>query len=163
MKLRLITCSMVAMAAAVIGQAQTPVPAQLPAPARPGAALQLRAKRAAAIRGQVAKNLNLSPTQKDQMKTIRQQTKLSVQPVQDQLRQNRVALTVAVKAGNAAQIQNLSKTQGELRGQALTIRSQATAQLYAGLTNDQRTKLDAMQARIQARLAQRQATGAPAR
>jgi len=146
MKLRLIVFLVVSGAA--ISLAQTPAVVTPP---------QTRAARMAAIKGRVAKALGLSTAQKQQIKTIRQQAKLTAEPVVGKLKQNRAALTTAIKAGDAAQIQALSKTQGELLGQSLSIRSQARAQIYAGLTNDQRTKLDAIQARIQAKLTQRKA------
>ena len=109
------------------------------------AAVFVQAK-AAGPSGHMAKELGLSVTQKAQMKTIRQQARQTAQPVVDRLKRNRQALSAAVKTGDTAQIQTLSKTQGELRGQALTIRSQARAQIYAGLTNDQRQKMDAIRA-----------------
>lgn len=154
MTLRLIVFPVVMAVAATLMQAQ--------APAGPGAGVtgrqQLRARRLAAIRGRnTAKALGLTPAQKAQVQTIRRQARLTAQPTMDKLQQNRQALTAAVKTGDAAQIQALSKTQGELHGQVLAIRSQAQAQMYAGLTNDQRQKLDERQTRIQQRLAQRQA------
>jgi Spy/CpxP family protein refolding chaperone len=152
MKLRLIT--MTAMAALAVGLVQ----AQAPAVGGNTTRQQLRAQRALALRGRVtAKGLTLSDAQKQQVKTIRQQAQQTAEPVREQLQQNRAALTAAVKAGNAAQIQALSQTQGELAGKALAIRSQAQAQIYAGLTNEQRQKLDAAQARMQQRIAKRQA------
>ncbi len=99
--------------------------------------------------GQLAKELGLSKTQKVQLKTIRQQARQTVQPVVERLKQNRQALSAAVKAGDSAQIASLSKTQGELKGQALTIRSEAKAQIYADLTPDQRQKMDEIQSRKQ--------------
>ena len=156
MKIRLIAFLTATVLAAGLAQAQAPAAAG-PTAAGPAARQQLRAKRAAMLRGRASKALNLSDTQKQQAKTIREQARQTAQPVRDQLQQNRQALTAAVKTGNAAQIQALSKTQGDLMGQAMAIRSQAQAQVYAGLTNDQRQKMDAIQARIQQRIAQRQA------
>ena len=109
--------------------------------ARPGAALRLRVLRA----------LNLSDAQKAQFKTIRQQTKQSVQPVRDQLKANRQAMAVAVKANDATQIQQLAATQGSLQGQVLAIRMQAQAKMYNSLTPDQRAKLDQIRQKIQER------------
>jgi len=109
------------------------------------AAVFVQAKAVNAHNG-LARELGLSKTQKTEMKAIRQAARQKAWPVVDQLKQNRQALSAAVKAGDASQIQTLSKTQGELRGQALAIRSQARAQIYAGLTADQRQKMDAIQA-----------------
>jgi Spy/CpxP family protein refolding chaperone len=85
------------------------------------------------------------------MKTIREQVRQKVMPLAAQLKQNHQALAAAVKTGDTSQIQALSKTQGDLRGQALTIRSEAMAQVYAELTPDQRQKLDAIRQRLQQR------------
>ncbi len=154
MKLRLIVFLTASTAATMLVQAQTPTaPPQTQAKALP----QARAKRLAALKGKVAKALGLSPAQRQQDKTIREQAKLTIKPVREQLQQNRQALAAAVKTGDAKQIQTLSQTRGQLMGQALAIRSQAQAQVYAGLTNDQRTKLDAIQTRVQAKLAERRA------
>lgn len=149
MQLRLIAFFAVAAVAAALIQAQAP------APAGAVAIQQVRAKRTGALRGRIARALNLSASQKQQVKTIRAQARQTAQPVAEQLRQTRQALIAAVTAGDAAQIQALSKTQGDLMGQALTIRSQAQAQIYASLTDDQRQKLDAIQARVQQKIARR--------
>jgi len=95
--------------------------------------------------GQLARELGLSKAQKAQMKTIRQQARQTVQPIVERLKQNRQALATAVKAGDSGQIAALSKTQGELRGQTLTVRSQAKSQIYADLTDAQRQKMDEIQ------------------
>jgi Spy/CpxP family protein refolding chaperone len=157
MKRRLITTLVLTAAMSLILKAQSPGAAGA-SPASPAAAANpARTQRLAAIRGRIAKALGLTTAQKEQIKTIRQQAKLTAQPVTTQLEQNQQALTAAIKAGDAAQVQALSKTQGELRGQVLAIRSQARMQIYAGLTNEQRTKLDAIEARLQTRIAAKRA------
>src|SRR6185312_9294564 len=75
-----------------------------------------------------ARALNLTDAQKSQMKSIREQTRSTVKPVAVQLHQNRQALKAAIKANDTTQIQALSKTQGELRGQIAAIRNQSRAQ-----------------------------------
>ena len=119
------------------------------------AALATLAQAKPARQARAARELGLSPAQKSEMKAIRQQGRTQVQPVADQLRQNREALRAAVKANDAGQIQALSKTQGELRGQALALRSQTRAKVYAGLTPEQRGKLDARKSRVARRRAKR--------
>ncbi|HVW09767.1 MAG TPA: Spy/CpxP family protein refolding chaperone [Bryobacteraceae bacterium] len=146
MKLRFIAMSLF-LGAAVF--AQTPPTAA--APARPGPIARFRARRAR----RAAKALNLTDAQKSQIKSIRQQARSTAQPIASQLRQNRQALNAAIKSNDTAQIQSLSKTQGELRGQIATIRSQTRAQIYAGLTDDQRRIIDNRQARIGQRFNQR--------
>ena len=102
-----------------------------------------------------ARALNLTDAQKSQMKSIREQTRSTVKPVAVQLHQNRQALKAAIKANDTTQIQALSKTQGELRGQIAAIRNQSRAQIYAGLTSDQRKMIDDRQGRLRQRLNQR--------
>lgn len=119
------------------------------------AAIATVAQAKPAKQARAGKDLGLSATQKSEIKAIRQQGRDKTQPVADQLRQNREALRAAVKANDAGQIQALSKTRGDLRGQALALRSQTRAKVYADLTPDQRQKLDARQARTQRRRAKR--------
>ena len=156
MKLRFVTLLTFAALGTGFVQAQAPAaPATIPVGARRAARQKLLARRVP-LRGRgAAKRLNLTDAQKQQAKTIREQARLTAKPLRDQLQQNRQALSAAVKAGDAAQIQALSKTQGDLMGQAMAIRSQSRAQIYAGLTNDQRQKMDAIQERMQRRMAQR--------
>ncbi len=151
MKFRLIVGSMVLFLAASLVWAQ--------APGRMGAGprQQMLAQRLAQMKRNNAKGLGLTPEQKAKDKTIREQARLSAQPTVDKLRQNREALNAAVKAGDAAKIAALSKTQGELQGEVLAIRGQAQAQVYAGLTNEQRQKLDERQSRMKQRLERLQA------
>jgi periplasmic protein CpxP/Spy len=127
--------------------------AQAPAapPQRPGFGIR------GAIRQRVLRNLNLTDSQKAQAKTIFQQARQAAQPVRQQIQQNRDALNAAVKNNDAAQIQQLAATAGNLQGQALAIRSGAMAQFYTLLTPDQKAKFDQMRQR--ARQMMRQRTG----
>jgi Spy/CpxP family protein refolding chaperone len=133
MKLRLFATTLLLGAAAF---AQTPAPTPAPASHRPFARFRAHKARRA------VKALNLTDAQKSQMKSIREQTRSTVQPIATQLRQNRQALNAAIKANDTSRIQALSKTQGDLQGQIAAIRSQSRAQIYAGLTDDQRKMID---------------------
>ena len=90
-------------------------------------------------------NLNLSDTQKTQMKSIFQGARQSAQPVRQQLMQTRKSLRAAIKSNDTAQIQQLTATEGTEFGQLAAIRSSAMAKVYQNLTPDQQAKLDAMQ------------------
>jgi Spy/CpxP family protein refolding chaperone len=120
--------------------------AQTTAPAQPAQLGQAKHHVARGMRmGRIAQALNLTDAQKQQAKGIFQQAHQSAQPLVQQLKQNREALAAAVKADNSAQIQQLSATQGQLRGQMTAIRTEAMAKFYSTvLTPDQRTKLDQM-------------------
>lgn len=91
--------------------------------------------------------LGLSADQKSEFRAIRQQTRQSVQPVADKMQQNRQALAAAIKANDTAQIEALSKTQGELRGQVMALRNESRATMYAELTPDQRAKMGQVRSR----------------
>jgi Spy/CpxP family protein refolding chaperone len=94
----------------------------------------------AMVRRRMLKTLNLTDTQKQQAKTIFQSARQAAQPLAQQLKQDRAALTAAVEAGDSAKIQQLSTEIGGLRGNVLAVRSQAISKFYALLTPDQKTK-----------------------
>jgi Spy/CpxP family protein refolding chaperone len=106
------------------------------------AAAQTPAKK---IRKQLLQSLDLTAAQKQQAKTITQNTKQQVQPLAAQIKQNRASLEAAIKAGDSAQIQQLSTSMGSLRGQVLALRSTGRSQFYALLTADQKAKASAFE------------------
>lgn len=124
------------------------------APAHPQAQNGTRTERRAMARRHWMQQLNLTETQKQQAKTIFQQARESAKPIVQQLRQDRVAMHAAVKANDAAKIQQLSTTEGKLRGQIMAVHSGAMAKFYQTLTPEQRAKADHMAT------ARRHATGA---
>lgn len=99
--------------------------------------------------------LNLTPVQKQQAETIFGDARQKAQPIRQEMRQNREALTAAVKANNAAQIERLSVQQGNLMGKTLAIKTQARAKFYAILSPEQRMKADQMFERMRSRMRQR--------
>lgn len=92
----------------------------------------------------LAQTLNLTDSQKQQARTIFQQARQSAQPVRQELKQNREALSAAAKAGQTADIQKLSSEQGRLMGRLVAIRTEASAKFYQILTPEQRAKADQM-------------------
>ena len=131
MKHSFVSLSIIGAMAAVMAFAQTNAPA--PAHFRSPVARQLM------------KELNLSATQKQQAKTIFQNTRQQAQPLAQQLKQNRQSLNAAVQSGNSAQIQQISTAMGTLQGQLLAIRSNGRAQFFALLTPDQKSTAAAFQ------------------
>ena len=100
----------------------------------------------------IAAALNLSDSQKQQQRAIFRQARQSAQPVREQLRKNREALTAAAKANQSeAEIQKLSAEQGRLVGQLVAIRTEASAKFYQMLTPEQRVKADQMHAQFKQR------------
>lgn len=124
------------------------------APARPQAQNGTHAARKPMARRHWMQQLNLTDAQKQQAKVIFQQARESAKPVVEQLRQDRQAMHAAVKANDSARIQQLSTTEGKLRGQVMAVRSGAMAKFYQTLTPEQRAKADHMAA------ARRHTTGA---
>ena len=103
----------------------------------------------ALVRKRVLKALNLTDAQKQQAKTILQSARQPAQPLAQQLKQDRAALTAAVEAGDSARIQQLSTEMGSLRGNVLGVRSLAMAKFYALLTPDQKTKAEELRQKAQ--------------
>ena len=79
------------------------------------------------MRQHMMQALNLTDAQKQQAKTIFQDARQKAQPLRDQLKQNREALTAAVKADDVARIHSLTAERGKLEGQMLGIRTEAMA------------------------------------
>ena len=94
----------------------------------------------ARLQKQLLQSLDLTATQKQQAKTILQNTRQQAQPVLAQIKQQRQSLNAAIQAGDTAQIQPLSTALGTLQGQVLALRSAGKAQFYALLTPDQKAK-----------------------
>lgn len=103
--------------------------------------------RRAMARHRMMQALNLTDAQKQQSKVIFEQAKQSAQPVVQQLKQNRVALAAAVKAGDTARIHQITAAQGRLRGQMMAVRADAMAKFYQTLTPEQRAKADQLRVR----------------
>jgi Spy/CpxP family protein refolding chaperone len=101
---------------------------------------------------QMMQALNLTTSQKQQVKTIFDGARQKAEPIRQEMRQNREALYAAEKANNTLQIERLSAHQGELHGKALAIRSEAMAQFYAILTPEQRIEADQMLSRMRQRM-----------
>ena len=94
------------------------------------------------VRQRMMQALNLTPAQREQAKTIFQQARQNAQPFTQQLRQNRHAMAVAVKANDAAKIQQLAMERGHLTGQVMADPSQATARVLCPPHSGQRAKAD---------------------
>jgi protein CpxP len=157
MKKNLIRLGSVAALAAgmAFAQAQAPAaqpPAQPATPAKPGAVHRTFRQRS---RQRMMQALNLTPAQREQVRSIFQQARQSAQPFTQQLRQNREAMALAVKANDNARIQQLATQRGHLEGQVMAIRSQAAAKFYTTLTPEQRAKSDQLHQRHEGRMQQR--------
>jgi len=95
--------------------------------------------------GYMARELNLTDAQKQQIKTIMQSQKATMSPLMQQLATNRKAMLQATANGayNQAQVTAIASQQAQLMAQ-MTVQKQALQhQIYTQvLTSDQRAKAD---------------------
>ena len=92
--------------------------------------------------GRMGADLNLTDTQKQQMRSIFMSSHQAAQTVDDQIKQNRDALAAAVKSGAPeTEIDRLSASLGPLMAQSTSIHTKAFAKFYATLTQEQKDKL----------------------
>src|SRR3989442_7800618 len=101
MKRQLMKLSVAAVLAAGLALAQT-TPQTTPQPAEPAQPAPARKHPLgrAAMHKRMLQALNLTDSQKQQAKAIFQQTREGAKPMVEQLKQNREALTAAVKSNN---------------------------------------------------------------
>jgi Spy/CpxP family protein refolding chaperone len=99
----------------------------------------------------LTRELNLTPSQQSQAKSIFSQAGEQARPLRSQLRQNTAALRAAVKANDRGQISQLSANEGNLIGKMVAIRSEANANFYKTLTPEQQTKFTQLQQQARAR------------
>ena len=93
--------------------------------------------------GRMFKNLNLTDEQKTEVRKILEAERSVMQPVHQQLRENRDALNAATKDGqfNEAEVAQLAQKQGELMAQLIVSRERVQSQIWQVLTPEQRDKL----------------------
>lgn len=133
---------LVAVPALVAGMALAQT---VPAPASPDAGTNQRhfARHRGFRAGRLAKVLGLTDSQRQQVRAVMKEAAQNARPLRAQLRQDRAQMRDAIKANDAARIQALATTQGQLLGQLAAIRSTAFAKVYNGvLTPEQRNKAD---------------------
>ena len=92
-----------------------------------------------------AQVLTLTDSQKEQARTLFEQTRQAAQPIRQELRLNRAKLAAAAKDGTSeADIQELANKQGHLLGRLVAIHTVAASKFYQMLTPEQRVKADQM-------------------
>jgi Spy/CpxP family protein refolding chaperone len=89
----------------------------------------------------LASYLNLTPAQQAQQKSVFENFRQSAMPIRHELRQTRTQMRNAIQADNAAQIQQLAKTEGNEVGQLAALRGEAFAKSYQILTPQQKQEL----------------------
>jgi Spy/CpxP family protein refolding chaperone len=123
----------------MIAAAQEPSGDQ-PAPPQP----QQQSPRRSGAR--LAQYLNLTPAQQQAATAQMQQARAAGQPIRRQLMQVRQQMSQAIRANDAAGIQQLSAQEANLKGQLTALRSTAFARIYSSLTPEQKAKADQLPA-----------------
>jgi protein CpxP len=106
----------------------------------------------------LARELNLTDTQKAQIKTIMQAQRASVRPLMQQLAQNRQAELTATAGGafDQAKVQALATQRSQIMAQLMVQKAQVRSQIYNTVLNsDQKAKADQMQQKKLARINER--------
>ncbi len=93
--------------------------------------------------GRMFRNLDLTDQQRTEIKKIMEAERSIMQPVHEQLRENREALKTATKDGqfNEAEVTKLAEKQGDLMAQVIVSRERVQSQIWQILTPEQREKL----------------------
>ena len=108
--------------------------------------------------GYMARELNLTDAQKQQIKSLMEVNRASVRPLRQQLAQNRKALLAATANGafDQAKVQAIANQQAQAMAQLMVQKASIQHQIYTQvLTPDQRTKVDQMLEKQMARIDQR--------
>ncbi|PYT14734.1 MAG: hypothetical protein DMG59_16310 [Acidobacteria bacterium] len=87
-------------------------------------------------------DLNLTADQQSQAKAIFQDHGAQSKDLAAKLRDQRAALTAAVKSGSTDQIDKITQDMSGLQAQMAAIRAKSLAKFYALLTPDQKAKVD---------------------
>ncbi len=106
----------------------------------------------------MAKQLNLTDAQKEQIKTLMQSQRATMRPLRQQLAENRKAMLAATANGafDQAKVTTIANQQAQLMAQLMVQRESIHHQIYTQiLTPDQRTTADTMRAKQMARIDQR--------
>jgi Spy/CpxP family protein refolding chaperone len=94
------------------------------------------------FRERMANYLNLTPEQRAQAKQVMAGARQEAAPLRQQMKQNREALAAAIRSGNDAQINQITKSEAPVMAQLAAIRAHSFEKIYATLTPQQKTKVD---------------------
>jgi len=118
--------------------------------------------------GYLAKELNLTDAQKQQIKTMVQAQRTTMRPLMQQMAQNRLAMLNATASGafDQAKVQSLANQRAQLMAQLEVQKASLHSQIYNQvLTADQKAKADQLRqnqiARINEHLAKMSQNAAP--
>jgi Spy/CpxP family protein refolding chaperone len=112
--------------------------------------------RGGAMNMRLAKKLNLTDAQKDQMKALHRGFRQDNQAFFQSVRQTRQEMRAAKEAGDTAKVESLKATFQSQRAQMKQLHQAQQEKFLSILTPDQRTQLDALKAEREARRQQHQ-------
>lgn len=90
----------------------------------------------------LTRELSLSPDQQTQARTIFEQARQQTQSLNPKLRDERQALSAAIKSDNESQIDQITRQGAQVNSRARAIHAKAMAKFYSILTADQKAKFD---------------------
>jgi len=90
----------------------------------------------------MAKKLNLTDTQKEQVKQITEASRAKVKPLKESMRANRQQLKSLTENGqfDAAQVQTIANQQGSIAAQIIVEKERAKWEIFQILTVEQKTQ-----------------------
>lgn len=97
--------------------------------------------------------LKLTPDQQNQARSIFADARKQAQSLAPKLRDERQAMSAAIKSDNLTQIDQIARQDAQLNSQARAIHAKAMAKFYSTLTPDQKAKFDSVRSsnRVNAR------------
>jgi protein CpxP len=105
--------------------------------------------------GYLARELNLTDAQKQQVKTMMQAQRTTTRPLMLQMAQNRAAMLTATASGafDQAKVQSLANQQSQLMAQLMVQKASLRSQIYnTVLTPEQKAKADQLRQNQLARI-----------
>lgn len=108
------------------------------------------------LQQRMTRELNLTPAQQQLQKAIFARMREKATPIRQELRENREALSAAIKSDNTREIHVLTAQAGTLHSQLMELRADAMANFYKTLTPVQRAKADQIHKEMRQRREQRQ-------
>ncbi len=107
--------------------------------------------------GLMGRSLNLSDTQRSQIKTLHEQQRTALEPLMKQIAQIRKDMLTATANGNfdQAKVTQLANQQAQIEAQLTVAREQLMSKIYnTVLTSEQKAQVDQMRQRELSRLEQ---------
>lgn len=111
--------------------------------------------------GRLAKQLNLTDAQKEQMKQIREASRAKVQPLREASKANRQKMNAATADGNfdEAQVTAIANEQAIIAAQLTVEKQRVKAQMFQILTPEQKAQIAQLKEQMKERFGNRKTRG----